>query len=178
MEVNKYFLESTLQSMGKRIKELEESLLSKDREIERLHGFIDRIRDYKEENDIEIIRLKGLIDKAFEAGEKYGAELVRSEHDGLPVRTENLSEWKILVAPNLSNLIVIEKGELEFKNKLIEALETETDEMENTMVKIGKELLFCGFEIYDPIRREVVVVNNIKKIFNKHGIDIVENPEF
>jgi transcriptional regulator with XRE-family HTH domain len=62
----------------KRIKQLEESLLSKDRTIQEISNTAEdwrtRCLDEMKENS----RLKGLIDKAFEAGRSY--QLVKSEN--------------------------------------------------------------------------------------------------
>jgi transcriptional regulator with XRE-family HTH domain len=64
--------------LKKRIKQLEESLLSKDRTIQEISNTAEdwrtRCLDEMKENS----RLKGLIDKAFEAGRSY--QLVKSEN--------------------------------------------------------------------------------------------------
>jgi hypothetical protein len=82
------------------VEAIEESLLSKDREIEDLRNQIVRgeesraesvsyaVSHIESEKDIEISRLKGLIDKAFEAGGEYSYNQYETDY------APSLETWK------------------------------------------------------------------------------------
>jgi hypothetical protein len=48
----------------------------------------------------------------------------------------------------------------------------EINENNRKLLIIGKEILGRQFELYDPIRREVIHSTDVKQIFSKNGIDI------